>query len=157
VLNRLGHRTGTGNSWTRGRATGFRNHHGVPVFQPSPDGSQLLTLGQAARQLGVNKPFVQRLIALRLLSPTQPVLYAPWSIRSEDLQSERVQQAVAAAKSRGRAFPRNGEPGPADTRKLNDIERRGTVSLHSGDGKARTELAVGTSVNRSSARGGRRR
>jgi hypothetical protein len=106
VLNRLGHRTGTGNSWTRGRVPGFRNHHGVPVFQPSPDGPQLLTLGQAARQLGVNKPFVQRLIALQLLPATQPVVYAPRSIRPEDLESAPVQQAVAAAQSGGRAFPR---------------------------------------------------
>jgi Recombinase/Recombinase zinc beta ribbon domain len=110
VLNRLGHRTGTGNSWTRGRVTGFRNHHGVPVFQPSPDGPQLLTLGQAARQLGVNKPFVQRLIALQLLPATQPVVYAPWSIRPEDLERAPVQQAVAAAQSGGRAFPRTAIP-----------------------------------------------
>jgi hypothetical protein len=65
----------------------------------------VLTLGQAARTLGVNKPFVQRLIALGLLPATQPVLYAPWSIRPEDLGTEAVQQAVASARS-GRPLPR---------------------------------------------------
>ena len=109
VLNRLGYRTGIGNSWTQGRVTAFRNYHDIPVFQPPPDGTQLLTLGQAARQLGMNKPFVQRLIALDILPATQPVLYAPWSIRPEDLQSEAVQQAVAAAKA-GRALPRTENP-----------------------------------------------
>jgi hypothetical protein len=54
----------------------------------------------------VTKPFVQRLIALQLLPATQPVVYAPWSIRPEDLESAPVQQAVAAAQSGGRAFPR---------------------------------------------------
>ena len=109
VLNRLGHRTGIGNSWTQGRVTAFRNYHDIPVFQPPPDGTQLLTLGQAARQLGMNKPFVQRLIALDILPATQPVVYAPWSIRPEDLQSEGVRQAVAAAKA-GRALPRTENP-----------------------------------------------
>ena len=57
----------------------------------------------------MNKPFVQRLIARDILPATQPVLYAPWSIRPEDLQSEGVRQAVAAAKA-GRALPRTENP-----------------------------------------------
>lgn len=69
----------------------------------------MLTLGQAARTLGVNKPFVQRLIAVGLLPATQPVLYAPWSIRPEDLRAETVQQAVASAKC-GRPLPRKDNP-----------------------------------------------
>jgi len=105
VLNRLGHRTGTGQSWTQGRVTSFRNYHDIAVYHAPPDGHELLTLGQAARVLGVNKPCVQRLIATGLLPATQPVLYAPWSIRPEDLRADAVQQAVTAAKS-GRPLPR---------------------------------------------------
>ena len=48
--------------------------------------------------------FVQRLIALQVLPVTQPVVYAPWSIRPKDLETVPVQQAVAAAQSGGRAF-----------------------------------------------------
>ena len=33
VLNRLGHRTGTGQSWTQGRVTAFRNYHDIAVYQ----------------------------------------------------------------------------------------------------------------------------
>jgi hypothetical protein len=83
-------------------------HSGTITTSPStkpPGGHAVLTLGQAARTLGVNKPFVQRLIALGLLPATQPVLYAPWSIRPEDLGTEAVQQAVASARS-GRPLPR---------------------------------------------------
>ena len=109
VLNRLGYRTGTDHSWTKGRVTAFRGDHDIPVFHPRPDGTKLLTLGQAARQLGMNKPFVQRLIALGILPATQPVLYAPWSIQPEDLQSAGVRQAVAAAQA-GRALPRTENP-----------------------------------------------
>jgi DNA invertase Pin-like site-specific DNA recombinase len=109
VLNRLGHRTGTGQSWTQGRVTSFRNYHEIAVYQPPAEGHELLTLGQAARTLGVNKPFVQRLIAVGLLPATQPILYAPWSIRPEDLRAEAVQQAVASAKC-GRPLPRKDNP-----------------------------------------------
>jgi hypothetical protein len=109
VLNRLGHRTGTGQSWTQGRVTSFRNYHGIAVYQAPPDGHELLTLGQAARVLGVNKPFVQRLITTGLLPATQPVLYAPWSIRLEDLRAEAVQQASACGRS-GRKLPRQANP-----------------------------------------------
>ncbi|MGH7320250.1 MAG: helix-turn-helix domain-containing protein [Candidatus Rokuibacteriota bacterium] len=105
VLNRLGYRTGAGNSWTQLRVTGLRSHHDIPVFTPAPEGPKLLTLGEAAKRLGVNKPAVRRLITLGLLPATQPVLYAPWAIRPEDLETEAMQRATTALR-RGETLPR---------------------------------------------------
>ena len=61
-------------------------------------------MADAATVLGVSPMTIRRLIRLEVLPATQPVAYAPWAIRPEDLTIQRVQRAVAAVKN-GRGLP----------------------------------------------------
>jgi hypothetical protein len=104
VLNRLGYRTGAGNTWTALRVLGLRRHHGIDAFDRDADRSGLLTLAGAASFLGVSPTTVRRMIVLGMLPATQPVLHAPWAIRQADLGRDIVQRAVSTIKA-GRALP----------------------------------------------------
>jgi len=107
VLNRLGYRTGAGNTWTQTRVRGLRHNHGIAVFDPNTAAEgAALTIAQAATRLGVSHPIVHRMIKAGILPATQPVPYAPWAIQQEALMAEAVQRAVDAVKQ-GRALPRN--------------------------------------------------
>lgn len=106
ILNRLGHRTGAGNTWTQTRVKGLRHHHAIAIFDPDAEGAALLNIAQAAKTLGVSHPIVHRLIKAGILPATQPVPYAPWAIQQGHLMAEAVQRAVEAVKQ-GRAIPRN--------------------------------------------------
>ena len=99
ILNRLGYRTGHGNSWTKPRVTTLRNRHDIPVFERPPAGAALLTMDQAAAAVGVSPMTIRRLIIRKVLPATQPVPYAPWAIRREDLEIEPVQRAITAVKN----------------------------------------------------------
>jgi hypothetical protein len=109
VLNRLGYHTGAGNTWTHGRVTALRNHQGIAVFTPALDHADRLTLADAAKRLGVSTAAARRLVTRGLLPATQPVPYAPWSIRADALDTEAVQQAVHVVQ-RGQALPRTPAP-----------------------------------------------
>lgn len=85
--------------------TALRNNHGIPVSDPAADHPKLLTLAEAATRLGVPKPAVRHLVKRGLLPATQPVPYAPWSIRADDLETAAVRHAVDAVR-RGHALPR---------------------------------------------------
>lgn len=105
VLNRLGYRTGAGNTWTALRVLGLRRHHGIAAFDRVSDRQGILTIAEAAAVLRVSSTTVRRMIALRMLPATQPVPHAPWAIRQEALGCDTVQRAVDAIKA-GRALPR---------------------------------------------------
>jgi hypothetical protein len=98
ILNRLGYRTGHDNSWTAPRVASLRNAHQICCFDRSA-AAPLLTMDAAARELGVSAMTIRRLITRKLLPATQPVPYAPWAIRREDLALEPVQRAVEAVKA----------------------------------------------------------
>jgi hypothetical protein len=104
ILNRLGYRTGAGNTWTQQRVISLRHAHDIPVFTVEPEGATTLTIEQAARVLGVSTTTVRRLITSGRLLAQQPVPYAPWAIAPEQLRAESVQQAVEAVKA-GRQLP----------------------------------------------------
>jgi len=105
LLNRLGYRTGAGNTWTQQRVVSLRHAHGIAVYTPTSPDSAMLTIGQAARALGVSPTTVRKLIRSGRLPATQPLPYAPWAIRPEDLQTAPIQQAVQVVQS-GRPLPR---------------------------------------------------
>ncbi len=104
ILNRLGYRTGAGNTWTQQRVISLRHAHDIPVFAVEPAGPTTLTIEQAARALGVSTTTVRRLIINGRLPAQQPVPYAPWAIAPEHLGAEAVQRAVEAVKA-GRQLP----------------------------------------------------
>jgi excisionase family DNA binding protein len=110
VLNRLGYRTGAGNTWTQLRVRSLRSYHEIPPFDRVTDRPNTLTVAAAASLLGVATTTVRRLIALGVLPATQPVLYAPWAIRREDVEAQSVQRLVAAVKA-GRPLPRTRDAG----------------------------------------------
>jgi hypothetical protein len=97
ILNRLGYRTGHDNSWTTPRVASLRNAHDIPVLARGPAPS-LVTMDDAAQELGVSAMTIRRLITRKILPATQPVPYAPWAIRREDLARAAVQRAVEAVK-----------------------------------------------------------
>ncbi|HEY7870071.1 MAG TPA: recombinase family protein [Methylomirabilota bacterium] len=105
LLNRLGYRTGAGNSWTQQRVISLRHAHDIPVYTPPPEGTGPLTIGQAAHVLGVSTTTVRKLIVSGRLPATQPVPYAPWAIRREDLDTTGLHRVLHAVRS-GRPLPR---------------------------------------------------
>lgn len=105
ILNRLGYRTGAGNSWTQQRVVSLRHAHDIPVYTPNPEGSAVLTIAQAASALGVSTTTVRNFIVSGWLPATQPVPYAPWAIRRQDLDRAGLQHVLHAVKS-GKRLPR---------------------------------------------------
>jgi DNA invertase Pin-like site-specific DNA recombinase len=109
TLNRLGLRTGAGNTWSEIRVRSARQDRRLPAFDSSrPDG--MLTLEEAARRLGVSPMSVRRLIARKQLEARQVVPCAPWEIAGTSLDSTIVREAVLRIKQRVRTPPpRNGD------------------------------------------------
>jgi DNA invertase Pin-like site-specific DNA recombinase len=104
VLNRLGYHTGHGHTWTAPRVATFRNTHGVPVFDRAASRTAVLTMAEAAAALGVSAMTIRRLILRKVLPASQPVPYAPWTVRREDLALHVVQRSVEAI-TKGRRLP----------------------------------------------------
>ena len=97
TLNRMGMRTGNGNTWNNDRVQMARYKHGIQ-FAADADKKQL-TMTQAARKLGVDDSVIRRLIQDRILPAEQAVPHAPWRILNEDLENPEV---IAASKQRRR-------------------------------------------------------
>lgn len=106
ILNRLGYRTGAGNTWTEPRVRALRKYHEIAASDGAAD-RPWLTLEQAARHFGVSAGFVRRLIVRGILPGKQVVRYAPWVIERPDLERAAVKAAVQAARS-GHRGPLHG-------------------------------------------------
>ena len=104
ILNRLGHRTGTGNTWTETRVSGLRKARGIPGHQTMADDSWL-TLADAAKELEVSTGVIRRLLERKVLPAKQVVQNAPWVIRREDLRLPEVQTYIEAVHA-GKHGPR---------------------------------------------------
>jgi DNA invertase Pin-like site-specific DNA recombinase len=105
VLNRLGYRTGAGNTWVQSRVVSLRQTHSITAFEPAAAAEQMLTLAEAAHALGVSATTIRRLITNHILPAEQPLPHVPWAIRREDLSGDAVQRAIAAIQQ-GRPAPR---------------------------------------------------
>lgn len=101
VLNRLGYRTGAGNSWQASRIADVRSHHRLPNYEKRTD---WLTQSQAAEELKVSHTVIQRLIEERTLPARQVVKCAPWIIERANLALPAVQAAIQALRA-GRRSP----------------------------------------------------
>ena len=115
LLNRLGHRTGKGHTWTEMRVRSFRGDHRIAVYKAGErEARGELTLEQAADALGASKMTVLRMIGADVLQATQACKGAPWVIKAADVQRPEVHAAVAA--------PARG-PLPEDPRQISlDIQ-----------------------------------
>lgn len=105
TLNRLGLCTGAGNTWTVERIYTLRYRHGLPNNNVSRANVSVVTLQQAASQLGVSAGSVRRMINEKLLPATQVVPCAPWEIPVAALQTDCVRKAVNSVKN-GARIPR---------------------------------------------------
>lgn len=99
TLNRLGLRTGAGNTWVEGRVRWLRSYHELPAYRPHTT-TGVLTLEQTAERLGIAVNTVRKLIEEKVLPANQVVPCAPWQISAEALASEKVSQVVADIKKR---------------------------------------------------------
>src|SRR5215831_5925805 len=102
TLNRLGMRTGAGNTWNEARVYSLRHHHQLPAYDASRGPASVLTLDQAAARLGVSVTTVRHLIRSKTLPATQVVPGAPWQIPAATVESSEVLQAARDIKNRHR-------------------------------------------------------
>jgi DNA invertase Pin-like site-specific DNA recombinase len=97
TLNRLGLKTGSGNTWIELRIRTARSYNGLPAYD-SKICRNTLTLEEASDRLGVSHKVVRRLIESKIIAATQIVPCAPWEIPPEAIQSEQVRREVASVK-----------------------------------------------------------
>jgi hypothetical protein len=104
ILNKLGYRTGAGNTWTEMRLRSLRAYHEISDHERKS--RTWLSLREAANELGVSHRVVARLIRQRVLPAKQVVTYAPWTIKRKDLAISAVQAEVRAVKKGHTKRPR---------------------------------------------------
>ena len=80
LLNRLGKKTGKGNSWTKGRVCSFRSARAIAVYREGerPERGELI-LSEAAEQLAVDPVVIRRLIRSGILPAAKPARARPGS------------------------------------------------------------------------------
>jgi len=93
ILNRLGYRTGNGNTWTEKRVQHVRHTNGFPACPPL-DQRLWITMQQAAAALCVSEMVVRRLIAQKSLPAKQIVKFAPWMIERHALDIPSVRKEI---------------------------------------------------------------
>lgn len=99
TLNRLGLRTGAGQTWNKSRVASLRHYQQLPSYDVLAK-QDFLTLEEAAHHLGVSSATVRRMIKLKLLPANQVVAYAPWQIPTLALASVDLEHAVQRRKQR---------------------------------------------------------
>jgi DNA invertase Pin-like site-specific DNA recombinase len=102
ALNRLGIRTGQGQTWTADRVESYRRTARISAYAPAIDREQWMTMRDAATYAGISDYFVRTLIQRGILPAKQVVPDAPWQIRRVDLDSDAVRTAIARRHSNGR-------------------------------------------------------
>jgi DNA invertase Pin-like site-specific DNA recombinase len=84
ILTKNGHRTGTGLTFTASRVRSARQRAGIPAAPPPDPESELVTINQAATELGVSLFTIRRWLRDGLLPGEQAAPSAPWRIRLTD-------------------------------------------------------------------------
>jgi DNA invertase Pin-like site-specific DNA recombinase len=99
TLNRLGLRTGAGNTWREGNVRSLRSYHQLPAYTPAQT-KDTLTLEEASERLGVSHKIVRRLIDAGKIPATQIVPYAPWEIPAQAIESATLLEEIKRIKRR---------------------------------------------------------
>ena len=91
LLNRLGRKTGKGNSWTKSRVCSLRSARGIAVYREGERQERdELILSEVAEQLAVDPVVIRRLIRSGILPARQACKGAPWIIQREALDCPEV-------------------------------------------------------------------
>jgi hypothetical protein len=117
TLNRLGLKTGTGNTWNEGRIRTARNYHNLPVYDGKTSKRDTLTIEEACQKLGVSHKVVRRLIESNKLPAIQVVPCAPWEIPAKAIECEEVLREIGNIERRvriSRTLPEGDLPMFAD-------------------------------------------
>ena len=114
-LNRMAIPTGQGKTWNARRVGSLRTVHGIHAYRSAEKNGEWLTMSEAATKLGVTNHQIRRLIKERVLAAEQVVAGAPYQIRANDLQDERVNAALARKGRPCRVISENQTPMFPDT------------------------------------------
>jgi hypothetical protein len=109
-LNRMGTRTGQGMTWNAQRVSTVRREHGIHAYRSAEKNGEWLTMSEAAKQVGVTRYFIRRLINEQILHADQVVPDAPYQIRASDLESEAVAAAITRKLRPCRLYPEGQLP-----------------------------------------------
>ncbi len=104
ILNRLGYRTGAGNTWIQSRVRSLRAYHKIDAVD-SKSTRNWLTLADTSKELGISTQSVRKLIRQNILPAGQVVAHAPWVIERNNLAIPAVEEAAKAIRE-GRRIPR---------------------------------------------------
>ena len=104
ILNRIGSRTGPGNSWSETRVKTFRNQHHIAVFSAEAE-RPWLTMEEVSERLGVSVAVVRTMVKQGRLPARQIAHGVPWMIERHDLSRPEVLARVRDAKF-GKRSPR---------------------------------------------------
>lgn len=94
VLNKLDRRTASGKRWNADRVGTIRAKYSIAGHIYTVKDGEILTLGQAAKHLGVSPTTIKRLAANDVLQKRQLAPWAPWEISRSDLDSQRIAELV---------------------------------------------------------------
>jgi hypothetical protein len=102
TLNRLGLRTGKGNTWKKHRVASVRSYLNLPAYDRDAP-LKTLNAAQAAKSLGIDTRTVHELLKEGLIPGRQIIRFAPWQIPVEALETPAVLEVVRSIK-RGKSF-----------------------------------------------------
>jgi hypothetical protein len=100
TLNRNGLITGNGNRWTRERVTSLRSNYRIPVYTPTPDGTEpYLNLSKAARLLGIAPKTLRVAAESGEIEAIHPLPDGPWIFSRSALTGSEAQTIVMRART----------------------------------------------------------
>ena len=103
TLNRLGCRTGAGETWRVHSVQNARYYYRLPNHRTS---KQWFTVQEASQEMKVSATVIRRLIKTKVLPAEQVVPLTPWIIARQDLSLPAVQAEVEAVRQ-GRQLQHN--------------------------------------------------
>jgi hypothetical protein len=105
TLNRMGAKTGQGQTWNASRVSSYRRKHEIVGYESAVKDGKCLTMSEAAAKLGVTAHEIRRLITSGVLPARQVVEDAPWQIMATDLKLPEVREALRRRSTRPRRKP----------------------------------------------------
>jgi DNA invertase Pin-like site-specific DNA recombinase len=110
TLNRLGRKTVHGKSWTRQLVNSLRKGHTIPVYDPQERRRQgIITMDEAATQLGLYPMSVRRMIDKGIIKSRQIAPRVPHIIYRHQLETEPVRGEIERIR-RGLRSPLTTDP-----------------------------------------------